>query len=774
MSDFAPQDFVLIDEEMKKSYLDYSMSMITARALPDVRDGLKPVHRRILYAMNELSLAHNRAHKKSARVVGDVIGKYHPHGDSSVYDALVRMAQDFSMRYPFVDGQGNFGSIDGDSAAAMRYTECRMTKMAEDMLADLDKETVDFVPNFSEDEKEPKVLPAKVPALLLNGSTGIAVGMATNMAPHNFNEISKAVYAYLDNEEITIDELIQIVPGPDFPTGGIIYGRNGIQEAYRTGRGKVRMRAQTEIEEVGNREQIIVTEIPYMVNKTTLIEKIVSLVRNKQIEGISFIRDESDRKGMRIVIGIKTDSFAEIVLNKLYKYSQLQSTFGINNLALVDGRPKQLNLKELIELFVKHRYEVITRRTQFELTKAEARAHIVEGLMVVADNTDEVIKIIRGSENEPEAQTKLMERFSLSEIQAKAITAMRIGRLTKTNRLELENEYKELQELINDLKDILAKEERKKAIIKEEMEELRGKYRDERRTQITDALGEVSIEDMIADEDMVITMSHEGYIKRTAATTYRAQRRGGRGIKGMDSKDTDFVENMFVASAHSNILFFTNFGRCYSIKVYALPEAGRNSKGRPIVNLITFQEGEKIASFLPVKEFSEDHYVVQVTQKGVVNKQPLSAYAAVRRNGLNSMKLDEDDSLVTATLCQDSSNLVIGTRLGRAIRFEAEKARSLGRNTRGVRGITLKDDDYVIGMLAADGTENILTITENGYGKRTPLEQYRITNRGGVGITNIKMSERNGNVVAIMTPAEDEDIMIITKNGIIIRSAVEN
>ncbi len=773
MSDFTKQDFVLIEDEMKKSYLDYSMSMITARALPDVRDGLKPVHRRVLFAMNELSLSYNRQHKKSARVVGDVIGKYHPHGDTAVYDALVRMAQDFSMRYTLVDGQGNFGSIDGDNPAAMRYTECRMTRMAEDLLADLDKGTVDFQPNYDESMQEPKVLPAKAPVLLLNGSTGIAVGMATNMAPHNYNEVSKAIAAYMANPEIEVEDLIKIIPGPDFPTGGFIYGRAGIHEAYRTGRGKVIMRARAEIEEVGNREQIIITEIPYMVNKTTMIEKVVSLVRNKQVDGISFIRDESDRKGMRVVIGIKQDAFAEIILNQLYKFTQLQSTFGINNLALVNGRPVQLTLKDIISEFVKHRMNVITRRTQFDLDKAQARAHIVEGLMIAADNIDEVIKIVRGSDDEPAAQLALAERFKLSEEQAKAITAMRLGRLTKMNRLELENEYKELQELIADLLDILANEGRKKQIIMDELEEMRGRYNDARRTEIVDALGVVSIEDMIADEDMVITMSHEGYIKRTAASIYRSQGRGGRGVKGMDSKDTDFVETMFVASAHSDILFFTNFGRCYSLKVYSIPEAGRNAKGRPIVNLIQFQEGEQIANMVPVKEFSEELKVVQVTEMGTLNKQPLSHYDSIRRNGLNSMKLDEGDRLVSVQLCSDDNELVIATRNGRAIRFKAEKVRTLGRNTRGVRGISLKENDTVIGMVAAQGHENILTVTRNGYGKRTPLEDYRTTNRGGVGIINIKMSERNGDVIAIMIPTDNDDIMIITKGGIIIRTPVD-
>lgn len=775
MSDILHNDFVLIEDEMKKSYLDYSMSMITARALPDVRDGLKPVHRRVLYAMNDIGLAHNRAHKKSARVVGDVIGKYHPHGDSAVYDTLVRMAQDFSMRYTMIDGQGNFGSIDGDSAAAMRYTECRMTRVSEDMLSDLDKDTVDFAPNYDESMEEPTVLPAKIPALLLNGSTGIAVGMATNMAPHNFNEIAQAIHAYVDNPEIDVEELIQIVPGPDFPTGGIIYGRGGIHEAYRTGRGKVIVRARAEVEEVGNREQIIVTEIPYMVNKTTLIEKMVSLVRNDQVNGISFIRDESDRKGMRIVIGIKQDAYGEIVLNQLYKYTQLQTTFGINNLALVDGRPQQLNLKDLVKHFVKHRFDVITRRTQFDLNKAEARAHILEGLLIAVDNIDEVIKIIRNSQNDEEASAALISRFKLTEVQAKAILDMRLRRLTGLQRLELETEFADLQKVIEDLKDILARDERKYEIIKIEIDEVGEKkgYNSPRRSMIIDSLAEVSMEDMIADEDMVITMSHEGYIKRTAAHTYRAQGRGGRGIKGMASKDKDFVETMFVASAHSNLLFFTNFGRCYSLKVYHLPEAGRNSKGRPIINIIEFQEGEKIASFLPVREFEDDKYVLQVTQNGTVNKQPLSAYSNVRRNGINSMKLDDNDQLITVSLCEDESHVIIATDSGRAIRFKGSDARKLGRNTRGVRGITLRDGDVVVGMVTATDEEaKILTVTENGYGKRTAISEYRVTKRGGVGIINIKRSERNGDVVSIMLPTDDEDVLLITKKGIIIRQSV--
>ncbi|ERP31726.1 DNA gyrase subunit A [Chitinivibrio alkaliphilus] len=775
MSDHLNDSYLLIEDEMKRSYLDYSMSMITSRALPDVRDGLKPVHRRVLFAMGELNLSHTRSYKKSARVVGDVIGKYHPHGDSAVYDTLVRMAQDFSLRYPLVDGQGNFGSIDGDSAAAMRYTECRLTKSAEDMLDDLEKDTCDFQANYDESTEEPKVLPAKVPQLLLNGSTGIAVGMATNMAPHNYLELRSAIQQYIKDPDIDIEDLIRTVPGPDFPTGGIIYGRKGIYDAYKTGRGKVLMRARAEVEESGGREQIIITEIPYMVNKTTMLEKIVEQVRNGKIDGISFVRDESDRKGMRIVIGIKKDSFGDIVLNKLYKYTQLQSTFGINNLALVDGQPQLLNLKELISHFVKHRFSVITRRTEFELRKAEARAHILEGLLVAVDNIDEIVKIIRGSDNDEQAQQSLMDRFSLTEIQSKAILDMRLRRLTGLQRLELEEEFKKLQEQIADLKDILANESRVYAIISDDLDTLaeHKEYRGARKTSIVDSTAEVSLEDMIPDEDMVITMSHEGYVKRTSAKTYRTQGRGGRGVKGMDSKDSDFIETMFVASAHSNLLFFTNFGRCYSIKVYAIPETGRQSKGRPLVNIIDFLPDEKIAACIPVKEFTEEHYIVQTTQKGTINKQSLGAYAKIRRTGINSVNMDEDDRLVSVSLCTNDAYIVIATLQGKAIRVSAETVRPLGRNTRGVRGISLREGDHVIGTVTLTSEEQeILTVTENGFGKRTALSEYRVTNRGGVGIINIKQSPRNGSVVSVMAPDPEGDILIITRKGIIIRTEV--
>ncbi|MGM0461469.1 MAG: DNA gyrase subunit A [Fibrobacterota bacterium] len=775
MSDHLQDNYLLIEDEMKRSYLDYSMSMITSRALPDVRDGLKPVHRRVLFAMGELGLLHNRAYKKSARVVGDVIGKYHPHGDSAVYDTLVRMAQEFSLRYPLVDGQGNFGSIDGDSAAAMRYTECRLTSGAEDMLEDLNKNTCDFQDNYDETTKEPTVLPAKTPQLLLNGSTGIAVGMATNMAPHNYLDIARAIKKYIENPDIELEELITYVPGPDFPTGGIIYGRQGIYDAYTTGRGKVLLRARHEIEEVDGREQIIITEIPYMVNKTTMLEKIVELVRNDKVQGISFLRDESDRNGMRIVVGIKKDHFPDIVLNKLFKYTQLQNTFGINNLALVEGKPQLLNLKQIIYYFVKHRFEVITRRTQFDLDKAEARAHILEGLLVAVDNIDEIVKIIRGSDNDDIAQNSLMERFSLTEIQSKAILDMRLRRLTGLQRLELENEFEELQKTIADLKDILATDSRKYDIINTDLDIIaeHKDYKTERRTSIVDSMAEVSIEDMIADEDMIVTMSHEGYVKRTPTRTYRTQGRGGRGVKGMASKDSDFIETMFVASAHSNLLFFTNFGRCYSIKVYNIPEAGRQSKGRPLVNIIDFLPEEKIAACIPVKDFDDTSFIVQTTQKGTLNKQPLTAYGKIRRTGINSIRMDEDDLLVSVSLCTDESNIVIATQQGKAIRINAGDVRPLGRNTRGVRGIRLRDGDTVIGTVTVEREEQeILTVTENGFGKKTALSEYRTTNRGGVGIINIKKSPRNGSVVSVMAPEPDSDVLIITRKGIIIRSEV--
>ncbi len=766
------KNYVFIEDEMKKSYLDYSMSMITARALPDVRDGLKPVHRRVMYGMSELGLVHNKQPKKCARVVGDVIGKYHPHGDAAVYDTLVRMAQDFSLRYCMVDGQGNFGSIDGDPPAAMRYTECRMTRLAEEMLIDLDKDTVDYVPNYDDSMQEPSVLPAKIPFLLLNGGTGIAVGMATNMAPHNLAEVIDAIIAVIDDPEIKLDKLIDIIPGPDFPTGGIIYGRGGIWQAYKTGKGKVILRGKVEIEKgQQDREKIVITEIPYMVNKTGLLEKMADLVRLKTIEGISFIRDESDRRGMRIVIGVKKDDFADVILNKLYKYTHLQTTFGINNLALVDKKPRLLCLKDLIELFIDHRHTVVERRTQFELKKAQERAHILEGLRVAIDNIDEIVELIKTSSSTEEANTRLQERFSLSDIQSKAILEMRLQRLTGLEREKIEEEYKTLLRQIEELKDILERRERRMGIIKDELLEIKKKFKDERRTEIVEDEGDVDIdiEDMIANEDMVITMTHEGYIKRCPVNTYRSQGRGGRGVKGMDSKEDDFVDTLFIASTHSYILFFTNTGRCYWLKVYKIPEAGRYSRGRPIVNLLQLRTDEEVASFMPIKEFDDTHFIVVITKNGIVNKQPLNAYSNVRRDGINAINLDEGDRVVECKLTDGNNDIIIGTKKGMAVRFHESAIRELGRNTHGVRGITLREGDAVIGMVIVDESNLLLSVTENGYGKRTAVTEYRRTNRGGIGIINIKTTKRNGSVVGIKRIGEAHDVLLITRNGIIIR-----
>jgi len=764
-----------IEDEMRKSYLDYSMSMITARALPDVRDGLKPVHRRVLIGLSDIGLLHNKPTKKCANVVGHVMAKYHPHGDSAIYDTLVRMAQDFSLRYPMVSGQGNFGSIDGDPPAAYRYTECRMTALAEEMLADLDKNTVDFVPNYDDSLEEPSVLPAKAPFLLLNGSTGIAVGMATNMAPHNMNEVIDAILATIKNPGISILDLVQIIPGPDFPTGGVIYGRAGILEAYKTGNGKVIVRAKADVEKLGNdREQIVITEIPYMVNKSALLEKMGDLVRDKAIEGISFIRDESDRSGMRIVVGIKKDEFGDVVLNQLFKFTSLQSTFAINNLALVNMQPRQLNLKELITYFIEHRHEVVTRRTQFDLDKARERAHILEGLKIAIDNIDEIIALIKASPSTEEANRQLQERYSLSPTQAHAILEMRLARLTGLEREKVELELAQLKLTIADLEDILAKLERRMTIIQDELIDLKTRFGDARRTEIIEASGDVEIEDLIANEDMVIAMTRAGYIKRSALTAYRSQGRGGRGVLGMDSKDDDFVEHLFIASAHSYILFFTNAGRCYWLKVYKIPEAPRQSRGKPIINLLSLKPDETIAALVPVKEFDETHFIVTATSRGVVNKQPLIAYANVRKDGINAVNLDEGDVMIECKLTSGDNDIILGTVEGQAVRFHESAARELGRNTRGVRGIKLRDNDRVVGMIIVDESHQVLTVTENGFGKRTPVSEYRKTNRGGSGIINIKQSERNGKVVGLKGVSDDCDIMLMTKNGIIIRCAVGN
>lgn len=770
MSDDSRIYPVFIEDEMQKSYLDYSMSVIVSRALPDVRDGLKPVHRRVLFGMENLNLVHNKPPKKSARVVGDVIGKYHPHGDVAVYDSLVRMAQDFSMRYTMVNGQGNFGSVDGDPPAAMRYTECRMTPLAEEMLLDLEKETVDFVPNYDDSLKEPSVLPSKVPFLLVNGSTGIAVGMATNMAPHNLGEVVNAIVALIDNPEITVDEIFKILPGPDFPTGGVIHGRGGILEAYRTGRGKVIVRAKAEIEKTENdREEIIISEIPYMVNKSSLLEKMADLVRQKTIEGISFIRDESDRSGMRIVVGIKRDAFGEVILNQLYKFTMLQTTFGIINLALVDLQPRVLTIKELMSYFVEHRHTVIVKRTNFELKKAQDRAHILEALIVALDHIDEIIALIKGSESPETASIALQSRFNFTEVQAKAILDMRLQRLTGLERDKIEEEYKALMLLIKDLLDILANHSRRMEIVKNELIDIKTRYGDPRRTEIVDASSDFEIEDMIADEDMVITMSHEGYIKRMPLSTYRTQGRGGKGIKGMDSKENDFITTLFVASTHTYILFFTNTGRCYWLKVYKIPETNRQSKGKPIINLVDLKPDEKIAAFVPVREFDNEHFIVVATEQGVINKQLLSAYGNVRKDGINAINLDDGDKVIECKLTKGDSDIILGTTSGQAVRFHESAVRELGRNTRGVKGIKLRNNDKVIGMITVNEGDDVLTVTKNGYGKRTPISDYRKTNRGGSGIINIKVTEKNGEVISLKGVQGQYDVMIITKNGIIIR-----
>jgi len=767
---------VFIEDEMKKSYLDYSMSMITARALPDVRDGLKPVHRRVLMGLLDIGLLHNKPTKKCANVVGHVMAKYHPHGDSAIYDTLVRMAQDFSLRYPMVEGQGNFGSIDGDPPAAYRYTECRMTEMAEEMLADIDKDTVDFIPNYDDSLKEPSVLPAKLPFLLLNGTTGIAVGMATNMAPHNLNEVVDGIIAYIDNPDITILDLMKYIPGPDFPTGGIIYGRSGIINAYHTGNGKIIVRAKAEIEKEDDREQIVITEIPYMVNKAILLEQIAQFIRDKVIEGISFLRDESDRSGMRIVIGVKKESFAEVVLNQLYNYTALQDTFAVNNLALVNMQPRQLSLKELIMHFVEHRHNVVTRRTKYDLAKAQERAHILEGLKIAIDHIDEIVALIKRSASTEEAKIGLMQNFGLSELQAHAILEMKLHRLTALEREKIVNELSELAKFIAQCEAILASKEKRMEIIKNELLDLKRRFGDKRRTQIVDASDDdtdIDIEDMIPDQDMVVIMTHAGYIKRCSVDTYRTQARGGKGVLGMDSKEDDFIESIFVASTHSSILFFTNLGRCYCLKVYKIPEGQRQSRGKPIINLINLKPDEKIAAFVAIKNFDDSHYIVSATEHGVINKQPLSSYSNIRKDGVNAICLDEGDKLIECKLTNGNSDIILGTANGQAVRFHESNARELGRNTRGVRGIKLTPNDRVVSMIIVEEFYDVLTVTENGYGKRTPVSEYRKTNRGGSGIINIKITEKSGNVVSLKGISQPCDIMLITKNGIVIRCDVE-
>ncbi|WP_430409412.1 DNA gyrase subunit A [Kordia sp.] len=770
-----------IEDEMKSAYIDYSMSVIVSRALPDVRDGMKPVHRRVLFGMHELGVRSGSAHKKSARIVGEVLGKYHPHGDTSVYDAMVRMAQEWSLRYMLVDGQGNFGSIDGDSPAAMRYTEARMRKISDDMLADIDKDTVDHSLNFDDTLKEPTVLPTRVPGLLINGASGIAVGMATNMPPHNLSEVIDGIHAYIDNTDIEIDELIQHVKAPDFPTGGIIYGYDGVREAFKTGRGKVVMRGKATMEEVQGRECIIVTEIPYQVNKADMIKKTADLINDKKIDGISTIRDESDRKGMRIVYILKRDAIPNIVLNKLYKYTALQSSFSVNNIALVHGRPRLLNLKEMIHYFVEHRHEVVTRRTEYELRKAEERAHILEGLIIASDNIDEVIAIIRGSQNAEDARNNLIKRFELTEIQAKAIVEMRLRQLTGLEQDKLRAEYDDIMKSIEDYRDILANKSRRMDIIKDELTVIKDKYGDERRSLIEYAGGDVSIEDLIPDEKVVITISHAGYIKRTSLTEYKKQNRGGVGQKGSATRNEDFLEHLFVGTNHQYMLFFTQQGKCFWMRVYEIPEGSKASKGRAIQNLINIEKEDKVKAFictqnLKDEEYINNHYVIMATKKGQVKKTPLEQYSRPRTNGINAITIKDGDELLEAKLTTGNSQVMLAVKSGKAIRFEEEKTRPMGRNASGVRGIRLaSESDEVVGMVAVNDMEsNILVVSENGYGKRSSLEDYRITNRGGKGVKTISVTDKTGELVAIKNVTDEDGLMIINKSGIAIRMAVSD
>ena len=770
-----------IEDEMKSAYIDYSMSVIVSRALPDVRDGFKPVHRRVLFGMHTLGVRSNVPYKKSATIVGEVLGKYHPHGDSSVYDTMVRMAQDWSLRYMLVDGQGNYGSIDGDNPAAMRYTEARMQKISEDMLADIEKDTVDHKLNFSDEYKEPTVLPTRIPTLLVNGASGIAVGMATNMPPHNLGEVVDGIIAYIDNNGIEIEELITHVKAPDFPTGGTIYGYEGVKEAFQTGRGRIVLRGKANIEEVDGRECIIVTEIPYQVNKAEMIKKTADLVNDKKLDGIATIRDESDRKGMRVVYVLKRDAVPNIVLNKLYKYTALQSSFSVNNIALVNGRPELLNLKDLIHYFVEHRHEVVVRRTQYELKKAEERAHILEGLIIASDNIDEVIALIRASANADEAREKLMVRFELTEIQARAIVEMRLRQLTGLEQDKLRAEFEELMKTIEDLKDILDKVERRMDIIKNELLEVKNKYGDERRTQIEYSGGDLSIEDMIPDEKVVITISHAGYIKRTPLNEYKTQNRGGVGQKASTTRNEDFLEHLFVGTNHQYMLFFTQKGKCFWMRVYEIPEGSKTSKGRAIQNLINIEQDDKVKAFICTQDLKDEdyinsHYVIMASRKGVVKKTSLEQYSRPRTNGINAITIREDDELLEAKLTTGESQVMLALKSGKAIRFEESKTRPMGRNASGVRGITLADDnDEVIGMVAVDDmNRDILVVSENGYGKRSSLEDYRITNRGGKGVKTISITEKTGNLVAIKDVSDMDDLMIINKSGIAIRMEVSN
>jgi DNA gyrase subunit A len=766
---------IYIEDEMKNSYIDYSMSVIVSRALPDIRDGLKPVHRRILYGMYELGLQPNRPYRKSARIVGDVLGKYHPHGDTAVYDAMVRMVQDFSLRYPLVNGQGNFGSIDGDGAAAMRYTEARLTTIAAEMIRDIEKDTVDFIPNFDESLKEPVVMPSFFPNLLVNGSSGIAVGMATNIPPHNLTEVIDALVVLINQPEITVESLMNYLQGPDFPTGGIIYGNKGISEAYSTGRGRIKVRARATLEKgKGNRESIIVSEIPYQVNKTNLITSIAALVKDKKIEGISDIRDESDRDGMRIVIELKRDAQPQIILNQLYVHTQMQTTFGVILLALVDGRPLVLTLKEALQNFIDHRHEVILRRTKFDFDKAEKRAHILEGLKIALDHIDEIVKLIKKSRNPEIAKNGLMKTFGLSEIQAKAILDMRLQRLTGLERKKIEEEYLNLIKEIERLKLILSSKDKQMDLIKDELTSLKEKFGDDRRTEIVSKTEEFSIEDMIAEEDMVITISLSGFIKRFPVSGYRRQQRGGKGVIGADTRHEDSIQHLFIASTHHYILFFTDQGRCYWLKVHEVPQVGRGSRGRAIVNLILVEKNEKIAAVVPVKNFDEEKYLFMATQKGIVKKTALSLFSNPRKTGINAMNIHAGDHLIGANLTDGTQDIVLGTWEGKAIRFNEMNVRSMGRTAAGVKGINVGEKDKVIGMVVVKREGTLMVVTDNGYGKRSSISDYRVTGRGGKGIITLKTSDKVGHLIALMDVLDTDDLIMITANGQVIRQRIED
>jgi DNA gyrase subunit A len=781
MADGEKIILINIEEEMKSAYIDYSMSVIVSRALPDVRDGLKPVHRRVLYGMLDLGVMSNRPHKKSARIVGEVLGKYHPHGDTSVYDAMVRMAQEWSLRYPLVDGQGNFGSVDGDSPAAMRYTEARLKKIAEEMLNDIEKDTVDFRPNFDDSLTEPTVLPSRIPNLLVNGASGIAVGMATNMPPHNLTEIVNATVAYIDNRDIDIAGLMHYVKAPDFPTGGLIYGYGGVKDAFETGRGRIIMRAKTNVEIAENgRERIIVNEIPYQINKAEMIRKTADLINDKKIEGISDIRDESDRDGMRIVYEIKRDAITNVVLNNLFKYTELQTSFSVNNIALVGGRPMMLNIKDMIGYFVEHRHEVVVRRTKFELAQAEKRAHILEGYLIALDHLDEVIKLIRDSATPNEAQDGLMKNFGLSEIQSKAILEMRLRVLTGLERDKIKSEYEELMKLIDYLRSILNDEGLRMKIIKDELIEIRDKYGDERKSEIVYAAGDFKIEDMIADEDVVITISHMGYIKRTMLSEYRTQARGGKGAKGSNTRDEDFIEHLFTATTHNYLLLFTEQGRCFWMRAFEVPEGNRQSKGRAIQNLINIPSDDKVKAYINVKdlmdeEYTKNNYIIMCTKNGIIKKTTLEAYSRPRTNGINAITVRDGDTLLEVLLTNGTNEIMLASKAGKVVRFNESKVRPMGRNASGVRGISLGEekDNEVIGMIAMpDLSSNVMVVSEKGYGKRSDIEEYRVTNRGGKGVKTINITEKTGNLIAIKDVTDKDDLMIINKSGIIIRLSV--